>query len=177
MVATRRPIWLGIVLTPWLTPMVFMGLYAAYFVVMGDNRPGLSWLGSLGFSYLFGVPLGYVGVGLLGWPWVAALRRWNKLTIGYVCLGAIVIGMVLFMAFGLVVGNPHYILTDPTQQLAIGLIIGLLSGFIFCLVAGVPVTRVTSAPMVPVTKPEANPAANKKSRADSTVKRDSNGAS
>lgn len=154
MAATKRPVWLGIALTPWLTPVIFIGLYAIYFIAMGYNRPGLSWLGSLGFSYLFGVPLGYVGVGLLGWPWVAVLRRWHKLMVGYVCLGAVVIGMLLFLLFGLLIGNPQYILKEPSQHLAIGFVIGLLSGLIFCLVAGVPWKNVAMAPVAPVAKPE-----------------------
>ena len=137
MATTRRPIWLGIALTPWLTPLAFIAIYAAYYVVMGYNRPGLSWLGSLAFSYLFGVPLGYLGVGLLGWPWVAKLRHWHKLTVGYVCLGACVIGMVLFVAFAALVGNYQNI-TGVLDQLVTGLVLGLLSGLIFCLVSGVP---------------------------------------
>jgi hypothetical protein len=118
--------------------LAFIPLYAAYFVIMGYNRPGLSWMGSLAFSYIFGVPLGYVAVGLLGWPWVAKLRCWHKLTVGYVCLGACVIGMGIFVAFGAVVGNYQSVLAGVAEQLIIGLVLGLLSGLIFCLISGVP---------------------------------------
>jgi len=137
MAATRRPLWVGIALTPWLTPLVFVALYAAYYVVMGYNRPGLSWRGTLAFSYLFGVPLGYLGVGL-GWLWVAKLRRWHKLAVGYVCLGACVIGVVLFVAFCALLGNYNNVMTGVLEKLAIGLVMGLLSGLIFCLISGIP---------------------------------------
>ena len=105
---------------------------------MGYSRPGLSWFGSLAFSYLFGVPLGYLGVGLLGWPWVIKLRHWHKLTVGYVCLGSCVIGMAIFVAFGALVGNYQRVISGVFEQLGIGLVIGLLSGLIFCLISGVP---------------------------------------
>lgn len=135
---TRRPLWLGLVLTPLITPAVFIAVYAAYFSAMGYNRPGLSWSGSLLFSYLFGVPLGYLALGALGWPWVAKLRQWQKLTVGYVCAGAAVIGMVAFLAFALIVGHVQSPLDGVAERLVMGLVIGVIAGLIFCGVSGVP---------------------------------------
>lgn len=140
MTLTRRPIWLALIITPLLTPLAFFLAYAAYFMVMGYNRPGLSWIGSLAFMYLFGLPLGYAAIGVLGWPWVTKLVHWQKLTVGYVCGGACVIGMVAFLAFtALISGNNQFALNGVNQEIVTGLIIGLLSGLIFCAVAGVPV--------------------------------------
>jgi hypothetical protein len=140
METTRRPMWLAVVITPWLTPMAFFPLYAGYFIVMGHNRAGLSWAGFLVFSYMFGVPLGYVAIGLLGWPWVVKLRHWHKLAVGYVCGGSCVIGMGFFMAFTalLVGGNHQYSFEEILEDLLMGLVMGLLSGLIFCAIAGVP---------------------------------------
>jgi hypothetical protein len=130
---------LALVITPLLTPLAFFLAYAAYFLIMGYNRPGLSWIGSLAFMYLFGTPLGYVAIGVLGWPWVTKLIHWRKLTIGYVCGGACVIGMGAFLVFAsLIRGDNQFSLNGVLQQLAVGLVIGLLSGLIFCVIAGVP---------------------------------------
>ena len=137
---SRRPIWLALVVTPLLTPLAFFLLYAGYFVVMGYNRPGLSWRGSLIFMYALGAPLGYLAIGLLGWPWVNKLIHWRKLTVGYVCGGACVIGMVAFFAFELLIkrNNPFEV-TGVFLQLMTGLVIGLLAGVIFCALAGIPI--------------------------------------
>ncbi|WP_243039796.1 hypothetical protein [Dyella sedimenti] len=136
---TRRPIWLAIVITPLLTPLAFFLAYVTYFVAMGYNRPGLSWGGALAFMYLFGVPVGYVAIATLGWPWIASLVRWRKLTVGYVCGGSCIIGMFAFFLFAtLISGNKQFALSGTAQQLATGLVLGLLSGLIFCVVAGVP---------------------------------------
>jgi hypothetical protein len=126
------------VITPLIVPAVFVGIYATYFSAMGFNRPGLSWSGSLLFSYLFGVPLGYLAIGALGWPWVTKLRQWQRLTVGNVCLGAVVIGMLSFFAFALVVGHTQSILQGAVERLAMGLTMGLIAGLIFCGIAGVP---------------------------------------
>ena len=109
-------------------------------MVMGYDRPGLSWMGSITFMYLFGVPLGYLAITILGWPLVTMMAHLNKLTIGYVCGGACVIGMVVFTAFfALTRGNSQFTLSGVIQDLVTGLIIGLLSGLIFCAIAGVPI--------------------------------------
>lgn len=139
--STRRPLWLGLVLTPLITPAVFVAGQALYFITMGYNRPGLSWSGALLFSYLFGVPLGYLAIGALGWPWVAKLRQWHRLTLGYVCAGAGVIGMLAFVAFVLAVGHTQSALDGLGQRLVMGLVMGVIAGLIFCGVAGVPIRR------------------------------------
>jgi hypothetical protein len=140
MTITRRPIWLALVITPLLTPLAFFLAYASYFFAAGYNRPGLSWAGSLAFMYLFGVPLGYLAIGILGWPWVTKLIQWQKLTVGYVCGGACVIGMGAFLAFAaLIKGRNEFSLNGVPQQIAIGLLIGLLAGLIFCAIAGIPI--------------------------------------
>lgn len=139
---SRRPIWLAFVITPLLTPLAFFFVYAAYVMVMGYNRPGLSWIGSLVFMYAFGIPVGYLTIGVLGWPWVAKLIQWGKLTVGYICGGACLMGMVAFTAFSTLIGsNDHIEINGVIQKLLAGSVVGVLSGLIFCAVAGVPTAR------------------------------------
>ena len=136
----RRPLGLAFCLTPLLTPLPFFLICAVYFVATGEYHAGSSWLTSLGFFYLFGVPLGYLAIGLLGLPWIKLLRRWHQLLAGYVCFGAGIIGVVALAAFITMLGAHPNAGAVFTSGLAIagGLIAGLLSGLIFCLIAGVP---------------------------------------
>lgn len=136
---TRRRVWLAVVVTPLLTPLAFFVVYAGYFHIMGYSRPGLSWVGSLMFMYLFGLPVGYVAISILGWPWIVALRRWRKLSLGYVCAGACVIGAVTFTAFSsLMNGASNFTGATVIEMLAAGSVMGLLAGLIFCGLARVP---------------------------------------
>lgn len=137
---TRRPVWLGFVFAPLLTPLIFFLICAVYFLATGENHAGSSWITALGFFYLFGVPLGYLAIGLLGWPWIRLLRRWHRLRVGYVCLGAGIIGILAFASFIILIGSQpseRAVLTSGLT-LAAGLVAGLLSGLIFCLISGVP---------------------------------------
>ncbi|RDS85912.1 hypothetical protein DWU99_01140 [Dyella psychrodurans] len=132
---SRRPLWWGLVATPWLVPVAFFPLALAYYALTGQHATASGWGGFLGFAYLFGVPLGYVALAVLGWPWVSVLQRWNKLVTPYVCAGACVIGAVAFEVFAALVGTAQ---RNTTEVLGIGLVTGLLAGLIFCAVAGVP---------------------------------------
>lgn len=137
---TRRPIWLALVVTPLLVPFVMFLLYAAYLFVMGYNRPDLSWGGSLTFMYLFALPVGYLAMGAFGWPGNALLVRWESLIVGYVCVGSAIVGMVAFLVFIiLIVGPVSFESGGLGQSLFFGFVAGLISGLIFCGVAGVPI--------------------------------------
>jgi len=137
---TRRPLGLAFALTPLVTPLAFFLICAVYFLATGEVHQGSSWLASLGFFYLFGIPVGYIALGLLGWPLIALLRRQHRLSAVYVCLGAGIIGAVAFAAFVTVIGthpNPGAVFTSGLAITG-GLIAGVLAGLIFCLIAGVP---------------------------------------
>jgi hypothetical protein len=58
-----------------------------------------------GVFYLFGVPIGYIAMTVLGWPWINVLRRWHRLSADYVCLGAGIIGAVAFGGFITLIGT------------------------------------------------------------------------
>lgn len=136
---TRRPVWLGFIATAALTPLVIFVVYAIYFFAMGYSRPGLSWVGSLAFTYLFGAPVCFAAIVGLGWPWVSTLIRWNKLGVANVCAGSVVIGVVAFAAFKVVVaGLDQLTIGYMLRLVGTGSLIGLISGLIFCAVAGVP---------------------------------------
>lgn len=137
---SRRPLGLAFALTPLVTPLAFFLICAVYFQATGEVHRGSSWLASLGFFYLFGVPVGYLALGVLGWPLIILLRRRNRLSASYVCLGASIIGALAFAAFVIAIGthpNPGAVSTSGLTILG-GLIAGLLAGAIFCVLAGVP---------------------------------------
>lgn len=137
---TRHPLGLAFGLTPLLTPLAFFPICAVYFWATGEYHAGSSWLASLGFFYLFGVPLGYVAIGVLGWPWITLLRHWHQLSAGYVCLGAGIIGVVALAGLITLLGahpNAGAVFTSGLTIVG-GLMAGLLSGLIFCLISGIP---------------------------------------
>jgi hypothetical protein len=137
---SRRPLGLAFALTPLVTPLAFFLICAVYFLATGEVHRGSSWLASLGFFYLFGVPVGYLALGILGWPLIIVLRRWNRLSARYVCLGASIIGALSFAAFVTAIGThptPGAVFTSGLTILS-GLIAGLLAGVIFCVIAGLP---------------------------------------
>ena len=144
MAATKRPLWFGVVITPLVTPLVFIVGAIALYAIMGFRSQGLSsWMGSLAFRYLLEVALGYLSICLLGWPWLIILQRRDKLTVGYLCFGASLIGMFSFIMLCVLIGNYHYrvaqnLIEQIVEQSVIGLILGLVSGLIFSLVSGVP---------------------------------------
>lgn len=137
---TSRPIWVAFALTPLVTPLAFFLIYAAYFMTMGYNRPGISWNGTLLFIYIFGAPVGYVSIFVLGAPWIFLLKRWNRLNYGFVCLGSSFIGMIAYSVLvSLLNTGLNFTCGDMLQNVSIGLSVGLLSGIIFCAIAGVPI--------------------------------------
>lgn len=140
MIEPRRPLGLAFALTPLVTPLAFFLICAVYFMATGEVHQGSSWLASLGFFYLFGMPVGYLALGVLGWPLINLLRRQHRLSAGYVCLGAALIGALAFGAFITVIGthpNAGAVFTSGLAW-AGGLIAGALAGLIFCLIAGIP---------------------------------------
>jgi len=136
----RRRIWQGMVATSLITPLAFFLGHVLYYVAVGYSRPWHAWLLSLGFVYLFGLPITFTAMVCLAWPWLRALVRWNKLAIGYVCAGAAAIGAFMFvLAVAMLNGDWPGSPSAFVEQVGLGFITGLLSGLIFSLAASVPV--------------------------------------
>ena len=139
MTSTRRPIWLAFVFTPLLMPLALWLVFATYLMTVGHDQSGVSWSGHLAYMYRLGVPAGYVTLGALGGPWIATLIHTKKLNVGHVCVGACIIGWVSsFLLAGMIDGT-QFMSSGVIQKAGSGLVVGLLSGLIFCAIAGVPV--------------------------------------
>lgn len=138
-ILSQRRIRIGLINTSLSLPLVFFLAHLLYYFAVGDNRPWQAWVLSLGFMYLFGLPVTFVALAALGWPWLTVLARWRKLAVGYVCAGAGAIGAIIFVlvltAFR---GRWPSALDAVIEQLGTGFVLGLLSGLIFCAAARVP---------------------------------------
>ena len=140
---TRGTIWVGILVTSLLTPLAFFVVYGLYDLVTGSGQAWQAWALSLGFTYLFGGPIAFLALAVLGWPWLIALTRWRRLTVAYVCAGAGAIGMVTFVvAAALLRGGWPFNLSMLLEQFCTGLLMGLISGAIFCAVVRIPMRSV-----------------------------------
>ena len=140
---TRGRIWLGILVTSLLTPLAFFVVYGLYDLVTGTDQAWQAWALSLGFTYLFGAPIAFLALTAFGWPWLIALTRWRRLTFAYVCAGAGAIGMVTFVvAAALLRGGWPFNLSMLLEQIFTGLLMGLISGAIFCAVVRIPMRSV-----------------------------------
>ena len=130
----RRPIWLGVVITPLLTPLAFFLVAACFLIATGQHDSRTDWAGFLEFSYIFGVPLGYAAFVVLGMPLIFALRRHHRLTVFGVCLGAACIASAVFTLFTRIAGSQF---ADLPQAALMGAVMGLLAGLIFCGLSGI----------------------------------------
>ena len=128
----NQPIWKAVVVAPWAAPMV-LSLGAAWqlFSVGGaDDLAGLPLVAF--FFFLFGVPISYGAMLVLGLPYLLWLRSRGWLSWLTVCMGSIAIGCITW------VGYWHFSLRPPPilESVAIGAGVGLAVGVAFSLVAG-----------------------------------------
>lgn len=71
------------------------------------------------------------------------ISRWRRLTVAYVCAGAGAIGMVTFVVAAVLLrGGWPFNLSMLLEQLFTGLLMGLISGAIFCAVVRIPMRSV-----------------------------------
>jgi len=136
---SQRRLWAGTIVTSLSIPFVFFLANFLYYSAMGDSWPWNALLGSLGFTYLFGLPSAFMALVFLGWPWLKVLARWKKLSVRYVCAGASVIGAIVFVVTLTVLrGRWPSELNILLEQLGKGFGLGLLSALGFCAAARVP---------------------------------------
>ena len=86
------------------------------------------------FVFLFGVPVSYIAMLLLGLPYLMWLRSKNWLSWMSVCIGAAVLGSAIWAAAWGFGRQPQPL----TQTIPIGALIGLVVGIIFSFVAKLP---------------------------------------
>lgn len=83
------------------------------------------------FVFLFGLPVSYGVMLLLGLPYLLWLRSRDRLTWLSVCTGSAVIGSAVWAGYWRLSFNP-----PPLERtILVGLFIGIVVGAIFCLVA------------------------------------------
>lgn len=86
------------------------------------------------FVFLFGVPISYIAMLLLGLPYLMWLRSKGWLSWLSVCMGAAVLGSAIWAAAWGFGRQPQPL----THTIPIGALIGLVVGVIFSLVANLP---------------------------------------
>ena len=129
---TRRPILVGALVAPLGGPPALL-LYQLISDSISHGRIGLQYLPAILLIYLvFGVPVSYISMAVLGLPYVAWLRRTGRLTWLSVCGGAAALG-----AFAL--PTALWLLSKTSQpsfeNMIGGGLAGLACGALFCVVA------------------------------------------
>lgn len=134
-VTTNAPsIWKPALVAPLGAPLAIT-FAMAWESVSNFGIPGLRDLpAAMLFVFLFGVPISYIAMLLLGLPYLMWLRSKGWLSWMSVCIGAVVLGSAIWAAaWGF--GRQPKPLTDT---IPIGALIGLAVGVIFSLVAKLP---------------------------------------
>ncbi len=126
------------VATPLLTPLVFLLMNAVYnaFIGHATGRDATTTLSA--FTYAFGVPVAAVAMLAFGWPWIAWLTHRGRLDVAHVCAGASVIGAIALVVFARAMVHGDHFTNGVARFALVGLIVGALSGVLFCVIGGVP---------------------------------------
>jgi hypothetical protein len=133
--ALKRPIWVGLLLTPFLTYLAITVLILIGYGI-GEGYSAAADLGS-GALYVMAIFLGvtYLGTFIFGLPYLLFLQRKNWLNTQNVLLGAgflsgVTITMIAFAD------------SQQPMQIALiagffGVVIGVVLGYIFCYLTGI----------------------------------------
>lgn len=134
MTVTKPSIWKAALIAPLGVPLSIT-LAAAWEAVSNFGIPGLRDLPiTMLFVFLFGLPISYGAMLLLGLPYLMWLRSRGWLTWVFVCIGAAVLGSVIWVGYWqLSLRPPSLASTIPA-----GAVIGLVVGIIFSLTAKLP---------------------------------------
>lgn len=127
-------IWKPALIAPLGVPLAIT-LAMAWESVSNFGLPGLRDLPSaMFFVFLFGLPISYIAMLLLGLPYLMWLRSKGWLSWMSVCMGAAVLGSVIWAAAWGFGRQPQPL----TRTIPIGALIGLVAGVIFSAVARLP---------------------------------------
>jgi uncharacterized membrane protein len=107
----------------------------------GEIHPFMTWVGWLLFTMLFGAPTAYLAMGILGWPCVVVLKRYQRLHLMEVSIASAIIGAIVFPAFvaAILIGETTRALL--TVHAPIGVATGITAALIFSSIAGLPVQK------------------------------------
>jgi len=129
-----RPLWLGF-LAALLTPAACV---VAYAVVLEDFSLSFTDLAkAYALFSIFAIPVSAITLLVVALPFVLLLKRTNRLSAITVCLGAIIAGSLSWalVAWFAVWNNP----APGAKEFAIGAALGLASGVVFSLAAGLTI--------------------------------------
>ena len=129
---TRRPIIVGALVAPLGGPPALL-LYQLISDSISQGRIGLHYLPAILLIYLvFGVPVAYISMAVLGLPYVTWLSRTGRLTWLSVCVGAAALGTFAFPTALWLLSKT----SQPSFESMIGGgFAGLVCGGLFCVVA------------------------------------------
>lgn len=133
--AKARPsLWKGALVAPWGVP-VSITLVAAWEALSNSGVAGLRDLpATLLLVFLFGLPVSYGVMLLLGLPYLMWLRARGWLTWVFVCAGAAALGAAIWAGYWQLSLRPPLL----AQTVPVGALIGLVVGGLFSLVARLP---------------------------------------
>lgn len=127
-------IWKPALIAPLGVPLAIT-LAMAWEAVSNFGIPGLRDLpAAMLFVFLFGVPISYIVMLLLGLPYLMWLRSKGWLSWMSVCIGAAVLSSLIWSAAWGFGRQPQPLI----HTIPIGALIGLVVGVIFSLVAKLP---------------------------------------
>jgi hypothetical protein len=134
MTANKPSIWKAALIAPLGVPLSIT-VAAAWEAVSNFGLSGLRDMPvTMLFVFLFGLPISYGAMLLVGLPYLMWLRSKGWLTWVFVCIGAAVLGSAIWAGYWQLSLRPPSL----TRTIPVGALIGLVVGIIFCLVARLP---------------------------------------
>ena len=127
----KHPLWRGVLLAPLAAPICFLLVGFCYVLATQGLRGLGDWPAGIAFALVFGLPLSYAAMLILGLPFVLWLRSIQQLKAIFVCIGSVLAGAISMPTFIAILGN------NPSQPIVrnclIGAGLGLASGIAFCV--------------------------------------------
>ena len=134
MTANKPSIWKAALIAPLGVPLSIT-FVTAWEAVSNFGLSGLRDLpATMLLTFLFGLPISYGVMLLLGLPYLMWLRSKGWLTWVFVCIGAAVIGSAIWAGYWQLSLRPPSL----ARTIPVGALIGLVVAIIFSLVAKLP---------------------------------------
>lgn len=134
MTANKPSIWRAALIAPLGVPLSIT-VAAAWEAMSNFGLSGLRDMPvTMLFVFLFGLPISYGAMLLIGLPYLMWLRSKGWLTWVFACIGAAVLGSAIWAGYWQLSFRPPPL----TRTIPVGALIGLVVGIIFSLVAKLP---------------------------------------
>lgn len=134
MTANKPSIWKATLIAPMGVPLA-VTFAVAWEAVSNFGFSGLRDVpATMLLIFLFGLPISYGAMLLLGMPYLLWLRSRGRLTWLPVCLGAAALGAAIWAGYWQLSARPPSL----ARTVPVGALIGLFVGIIFSLIAKLP---------------------------------------